>query len=259
MRAAPKHRDERYNEYCARELDYTRGDDVLQLGRVDLAGARRYLQREVPAGSMPALLAASAYWRCSASCCRWYTGWTIPARSATLRRGRTADDNDRRRDRRFPLVNLCGALGCAWPMFALYRRDPRSPADPASAAAARRGRLAVSSFRRRRLVDGKYFSRSVVADPASLIPLGALVVTEGILRRHAPRAAKIAALAGVVLIGFGGAIGLESYTKPYAIILALFQLAGFAICAWLLAMRDRDTLMASENRSIGRLAAGAIW
>ena len=58
--AAPKHRDEQYNSFCRRELDYARGDDVLQLGRVDLAGARRYLQREVPAGSMPALLAASA-------------------------------------------------------------------------------------------------------------------------------------------------------------------------------------------------------
>jgi hypothetical protein len=58
--AAPKHRDEQYNSWCARELDYARGDDVLQLGRVDLAGARRYLQRDVPAGSMPALLAASA-------------------------------------------------------------------------------------------------------------------------------------------------------------------------------------------------------
>ena len=57
---APKHRDEQYNAFCLRELDYVRGDDVLQLGRVDLAGARRYLQREVPAGSMPALLAASA-------------------------------------------------------------------------------------------------------------------------------------------------------------------------------------------------------
>jgi hypothetical protein len=57
---APKHRDERYNAFCLRELDYARGDDVLQIGRVDLAGARRYLQREVPAGSMPALLAASA-------------------------------------------------------------------------------------------------------------------------------------------------------------------------------------------------------
>jgi len=57
---APKHRDEQYNAFCERELDYGRGDDVLQLGRVDLAGARRYLQREVPAGSMPALLATSA-------------------------------------------------------------------------------------------------------------------------------------------------------------------------------------------------------
>ena len=57
---APKHRDEQYNAFCLRELDYARGDDVLQLGRVDLAGARRYLQREVPAGSMPSLLAASA-------------------------------------------------------------------------------------------------------------------------------------------------------------------------------------------------------
>jgi hypothetical protein len=57
---APKHRDQQYNAFCLRELDYARGDDVLQLGRVDLACARRYLQREVPAGSMPALLAASA-------------------------------------------------------------------------------------------------------------------------------------------------------------------------------------------------------
>ena len=51
---------------------------------------------------------------------------------------------------------------------------------------------------------------------------------------------------------------MESYTAPYAILLALFQLAGFAACAWLLAARDRSTLLASENRSIGRLAAGAL-
>jgi hypothetical protein len=57
---APKHRDEQYNDFCARELNYARGDDVLQLGRIDLVGARRYLQREVPTGSLPALLAASA-------------------------------------------------------------------------------------------------------------------------------------------------------------------------------------------------------
>ena len=57
---APKHRDEQYNAFCARELDYARGDDLLQIGRIDLAAARRYLLSEVPAGSMPALLATSA-------------------------------------------------------------------------------------------------------------------------------------------------------------------------------------------------------
>jgi len=57
---APKHRKAIYNEFCARELDYARGDDVLQIGRIDLAGARRYLLSEVPHGSLPALLAASA-------------------------------------------------------------------------------------------------------------------------------------------------------------------------------------------------------
>ena len=58
--AAPKHRDEQYNAFCARELDYARGDDVLQIGRIDLAGARRYLLSEVPSGSLPALLATGA-------------------------------------------------------------------------------------------------------------------------------------------------------------------------------------------------------
>jgi hypothetical protein len=57
---APKHRDEQYNGFCARELDYDRGDDVLQLGRIDLAAARHYLLSEVPHGSLPALLATAA-------------------------------------------------------------------------------------------------------------------------------------------------------------------------------------------------------
>jgi GNAT superfamily N-acetyltransferase len=57
---APKHRDEQYNAFCARELDYARGDDVLQIGRIDLAAARNYLFSEVPPGSLPGLLAASA-------------------------------------------------------------------------------------------------------------------------------------------------------------------------------------------------------
>ena len=155
------------------------------------------------------------------------------------------------------IVNLCGAIGLSVAMFALYRRDPRSPLTQRLLVLL--GIAAILFFTR----GIAWWSGSVWLDRLSLIaaatvPLGALIVTEGILRRHAPRAIKIVALAGAVLFGLGGAFGLESYPTSYSIALSLFQFAGFAACAWLLATRDRGTLMASENRAIGRLAAGAI-
>jgi hypothetical protein len=85
-----------------------------------------------------------------------------------------------------------------------------------------------------------------------------LIVTEGILRRHAPRAVKLAVVVGGIALGLGGALGLERFATPYGMSLSLFQLAVFAACGWLLATRDRATLMASENRSIGRLAVGLV-
>jgi hypothetical protein len=154
------------------------------------------------------------------------------------------------------IVNLCGAIGLGVAMVMLHRRDPRSPLTK---------RLLVmfgiiaSLF----LVRGAAWSTgSVWLDrlsmiPAALVPLGALIVTEGILRRHAPRVVKIAAVAGAVGLGLAGILGMEGF-RAYDVLLALFQLAGFATCGWLLAFRDRATLMASENRGIGRLAVGAI-
>jgi hypothetical protein len=53
---APKHRDARYNLFCQEALDYTRGDDVLQLGQMDLAAMRTYLTREVPKSAVVGLL-----------------------------------------------------------------------------------------------------------------------------------------------------------------------------------------------------------
>ena len=54
---APKHRDGVYNEFCARELDYARGDDVLQLARLDLGTAQRFVLKDIPRRSLPAVLA----------------------------------------------------------------------------------------------------------------------------------------------------------------------------------------------------------
>jgi hypothetical protein len=155
------------------------------------------------------------------------------------------------------IVNLCGAIGLCVAIFALHRRDPKSPLT-------RRllfmlGVVAVLFFVRGiAWWTGNVFLGWLSMIPAALVPLGALVVTEGILRRHAPRIVKIVAVCGAILLGFGGALGLESLATPYSIVLSLFQLAGFATCAWLLAARDRSTLLASENRSISRLALGAL-
>jgi len=155
------------------------------------------------------------------------------------------------------IVNLCGAIGLSVAMIALHRRDPGGPLT-------RRllfllGIVAVLFFVRGiAWWSGSQWLDRLSVIPAASVPLGALVVTEGILRRHAPRAVKRVAVWGAVLLGFGGLLGLEAWATPYAIALSLFQLAGLATCALLLALRDRSQLLASENRSIARLAVGAL-
>jgi hypothetical protein len=155
------------------------------------------------------------------------------------------------------IVNLCGAIGLTVAMVTLHRRDARSPLT-------RRLLLALGVIATLFFVRGAaWWSGNASLDrisliPAALIPLGALIVTEGILRRHAPRQVKIVIVLGGIGLGLGGALGLERFATLYFVLLSLFQLAGFATCGWLLATRDRTTLMASENRSIGRLAVGAL-
>jgi hypothetical protein len=58
---AAKHRDERYNRFCAERLDYARGDDVLQIGRIDLATARRFAARSVPRDAVLQLAVAALF------------------------------------------------------------------------------------------------------------------------------------------------------------------------------------------------------
>lgn len=52
---AAKHRNDEYNAFCERELDYTRGDDALQIGAIDLAAGQRFLSRSVPKSALPQL------------------------------------------------------------------------------------------------------------------------------------------------------------------------------------------------------------
>ena len=52
---AAKHRKDGYNAYCEDQLDYARGDDVLQVGAIDLAAGQRFLSRSVPRSALPQL------------------------------------------------------------------------------------------------------------------------------------------------------------------------------------------------------------
>ena len=53
-----KHRVETYNDFCRNQLDYQRGDDVLQIGQMNFQAARIYLADAVPRGSLAALAVA---------------------------------------------------------------------------------------------------------------------------------------------------------------------------------------------------------
>lgn len=52
---APRHRNEAHNEFCAKSLDYDRGDDFLQIGQVSLRAARAFFTRSASAISPRAL------------------------------------------------------------------------------------------------------------------------------------------------------------------------------------------------------------
>ena len=54
---AQPHRDPAYAAFCADRLDYDRGDDLLQIGALDMGALRRWVLREVPKGSLPAVAA----------------------------------------------------------------------------------------------------------------------------------------------------------------------------------------------------------
>ncbi len=58
---ATKHRNERYNELCKAQLDYERGDDFIQLGRITLRAFWHFLARSVPKRSGAAVMLRMVY------------------------------------------------------------------------------------------------------------------------------------------------------------------------------------------------------
>ncbi len=155
------------------------------------------------------------------------------------------------------IVDICGALGLAVAMLTLRRRDPRG-------ALTTRFLVAMGLVAALFLLRGlSWWSGSVLLERlalacAALFPLGALIVTEGMLRRHAPRAGKIAVLAGSGLLVLGSLVGLADHHWAYDLALAGFQFLTVAFCGVLLFRRDPASLTEAENTSVWRLGLCAF-
>ncbi len=93
--------------------------------------------------------------------------------------------------------------------------------------------------------------------PAILIPLSALLLTEGLLRRHAPLFAKIVVTAGTVFfMVWNWRVGLS--------VIGLSAFAGFlattiAMDAYLLITRERGSLSSSENNLINAFIVAVLF
>lgn len=155
------------------------------------------------------------------------------------------------------IVDLCGALGLGVAMLTLRRRDPHGPLTARFLFALG---LVAALFLLRGLGwwTGSVPLERLALACAAALPLGALLVAEGVLRRHAPRWLKTTVLGGAALLALAGLVGLADRGHAYDIMLACFQLAGFASCGILLFARDRASLTAAENGTIGRLALCAF-
>ncbi len=90
---------------------------------------------------------------------------------------------------------------------------------------------------------------------AALIPLSVLVLTEGLLRRHAPRWIKAPTAVGTV--GFA-VLALFPVTSVGLYALLGFQIAGLSAAGWLVLTRETDSLSAAENRAAGRLGLSLL-
>jgi hypothetical protein len=93
---------------------------------------------------------------------------------------------------------------------------------------------------------------------AACVPLSALLLTEGLLRRHAPRVLKLFVAAGTLLFALLAWLPVQWVNPERLLALFAFQFGALAAIGWVVVMRDRSSLSARENISIDRLALSLL-
>lgn len=93
---------------------------------------------------------------------------------------------------------------------------------------------------------------------AALAPLFALLLAEGLMRRHAPGWLKRVIAGGAVAVMLAGLLRPDAWALPFAWVLGAWMLLALGAVALLLARRDQSTLSRTENGAIGALYGGLL-
>ncbi len=108
------------------------------------------------------------------------------------------------------------------------------------------------------IVTGLEAFRILVLFSAAVIPLAVLILTEGLLRRHAPPVIKWV-IAGGALVFATLSLWYSDSIDPLRLFAQLgFQILGFVLPGWLVISRDRASLTAGENAMVVRLGLSLI-
>ena len=154
-------------------------------------------------------------------------------------------------------LSAAAIAGLAVLQAALQRSDKWNPVNRRFVFAIRVTMLLFAG-RLLTLLTGAEAFRILELLAASMIALAVLLLTEGLLRRHAPAAVKLFVAGGAAVFGalsFWYGPGID----PARLIgLLVYQSAGLLLSAWLIIGRDWSSLLPQENRMVTRLGLSLV-
>lgn len=146
-------------------------------------------------------------------------------------------------------------------LFVLQRvLQSRDPWDPINRRFLFGARVTMVLFAGRVLMimTGIEAFRILVLCAAAIIPLAILILTEGLLRRHAPPLIKACIGIGAVVFATSS-LWYSNSIDPFRIFALLaFQILGFVLAGWLIISRDKASLSANENAMVVRLGLSLV-
>ena len=153
------------------------------------------------------------------------------------------------------VLNILAFLGAG--AFLLFHSDERrrSPVDTRLTGLFTL-LMALVAVRSTRWALDVYALRRVEESLAAALPLAALILAEGLMRRHAPTWMKRAFLGGSIVFAILALTRPPLLNIPFVIALGAYVAGGLAATALLLVLRKRRTLAPAENAAISALGLG---